>query len=486
MSGKDEELAPARSRDAPGGGGGWSDDEVLPRDHAAEQKWSEAEQRGEISVKYEEEYDARAEDKQAEQPNPEEAPMTRRIIKRYNVMGTHFDVDGRYSLVDVVGRGAYGIVCAARDEEMSQQHSSEHLVAIKKISNAFEHVVYTKRTLREIRLLRLLRHENIIGIQTILPPLHRDGFRDLYVISELMETDLSSIIKSPQPLSDDHVQFFIYQVLRGLKFLHTSNVVHRDLKPRNLLVNSNCDLKICDFGLARINHPDAHTQVTAMTDYVATRWYRAPEVIMGWRSYTKALDVWSVGCILAELIGRRPIFPGSDSQNQLTLICEYLGKPSERLIGRVRNETIRHFCRNELADQAAIPFNELYPDAVPAACDLLSHLLVFDPVERYDVTQALEHPYLTSLHYPDDEPCGPVIDRREFDFERVALSPEELKEEILHEVELYHTNGQTLLGQGGAGAGAAGGGGGRYDGRAEAKDLTGQVANMSTDDKGHK
>ena len=113
-----------------------------------------------------------------------------------------------------------------------------------------------------------------------------------------METDFSSIIKSPQPLSGDHVQFFIYQVLRGLKFLHTSNVVHRDLKPRSLLVNSNCDLKICDFGLARIAHPEATSQVTAMTDYVATRWYRAPEVIMGWKSYTKALDVWSVGCIL--------------------------------------------------------------------------------------------------------------------------------------------------------------------------------------------
>ena len=140
--------------------------------------------------------------------------------------------------------GAYGVVCAAHDEVAGEA------VAIKKISNAFEHATYTKRTLREIRLLRLLQHDNVIRLRTLLPPVKSDGFKDLYIISDLMETDLSSVIKSPQPLSDDHVQFFIYQVLRGVKFLHSSvpPVTHRDLKPRNLLVNSNCDLKICDFG----------------------------------------------------------------------------------------------------------------------------------------------------------------------------------------------------------------------------------------------
>lgn len=424
--------------DAGGVDGHWSEEEDGLS--AAEPKWSGDEEQG---VSLQDEYDAgdHADEKG-------EATSVKRLIKRYNVMGMNFDVDGRYSLLDVVGRGAYGVVCAARDEEAGT------LVAIKKISNAFEHVVYTKRTLREIRLLRLLKHENIIGVKTILPPLYRDGFRDLYVISELMETDLSSIIKSPQPLSDDHVQFFIYQVLRGLKFLHTSNVVHRDLKPRNLLVNSNCDLKICDFGLARVDFPEMQSHVAAMTDYVATRWYRAPEVIMGWRSYTKALDMWSVGCILAELVGRRPIFPGSDSQNQLTLICEYLGKPPSRLISRVRNEAIRSYIQKEILDTPAIHFMDLYPDVNTEACDLLSHLLVFDPQERYDVEQALAHPYLRTLHFPEDEPAGPTISRHEFDFERVSLSTAELKEEILHEVELYMQQGQPADGHGASGGAA--------------------------------
>jgi serine/threonine protein kinase len=187
-----------------------------------------------------------------------------RELKRYNVMGIRFDVDVRYDVLDVVGQGAYGVVCAAHDAVAGEA------VAIKKIANAFEHATYTKRTLREIRLLRLLRHDNIVRLKTLLPPVKSDGFRDLYIISDLLETDLSSVIKSPQPLSDEHVQFFIYQVLRGVKFLHTCTppVTHRDLKPRNLLVNSNCDLKICDFGLARVDVQSS--SAAAMTDYVAT------------------------------------------------------------------------------------------------------------------------------------------------------------------------------------------------------------------------
>ena len=111
-------------------------------------------------------------------------------------------------------------------------------------------------------------------------PKSREDFNEIYVVSELMETDLAQIIKSNQPLTDDHVQFFLYQILRGLKYVHSAGIYHRDLKPRNLLVNSNCDLKICDFGLSRANIPYLLTKTAQMTDYISTRWYRAPEVIL--------------------------------------------------------------------------------------------------------------------------------------------------------------------------------------------------------------
>ena len=128
-------------------------------------------------------------------------------------------------------------------------------MAIKKIVKAFEHRVFSLRTYRELKIQRLLEHENVLGIKRILKPKNRESFNEIYVVSELMETDLAQIIKSNQPLTDDHIQFFLYQLLRGLKYVHSAGIYHRDLKPRNLLVNSNCDLKICDFGLSRANIP---------------------------------------------------------------------------------------------------------------------------------------------------------------------------------------------------------------------------------------
>lgn len=373
-------------------------------------------------------------------------------------MGVRFDVDVglsidgsvvgesvtqvRYNVLDVVGQGAYGVVCAAHDEEKDES------VAIKKIFNPFEHVTCAKRTLREIRLLRLLQHDNIIRLRTLLPPVRADGFKDLYIILDLMETDLASVIKSPQPLSDDHVQFFIYQVLRGVKFLHTSvpTITHRDLKPRNLLVNSNCDLKICDFGLARVDFEDSNvtsTKVKAMTDYVATRWYRAPEIITGYVEYTKAVDMWAVGCILAELLGRKPLWPGSDSQHQLGLICQCIGKPSRDTISRIQQPEIREFV-DGIPETRCVAFSDLYPEGSISACDLLGHLLVFDPGQRYDVEQALEHAYLSQLHYPDDEPPGPEIPPDAFEFETRSLGVDDLRTEILREISFFHKENKIL------------------------------------------
>jgi mitogen-activated protein kinase 7 len=133
-----------------------------------------------------------------------------------------------------------------------------------------------------------------------------------------MEADLHAIIRSKQPLSDQHYQFFIYQICRGignslgLKYIHSAEVLHRDLKPGNLLVNADCELKICDFGLARGVLQSPQQNGGFLTEYVATRWYRAPELMLSFRSYSKAIDMWSVGCILAELIGGQPLFRGRD------------------------------------------------------------------------------------------------------------------------------------------------------------------------------
>ena len=201
-------------------------------------------------------------------------------LQRWIVNGTNFFLPPKYQIQQVLGSGAYGVVVAALDT--SNPNEEENIVAIKKIEKAFEHKVFSQRTLRELKIMRLLKHENVLGCKSILMPRSIDDFNELYVVTDLMETDLTSIIKSNQTLTDEHVQFFIYQILRGLKYVHSSGILHRDLKPRNLLVNANCDLKICDFGLARSNINTLMTQNAQLTDYVVTRWYRAPEVILSY------------------------------------------------------------------------------------------------------------------------------------------------------------------------------------------------------------
>ncbi|EGC38039.1 extracellular signal-regulated protein kinase [Dictyostelium purpureum] len=344
----------------------------------------------------------------------------------YFVYGSQFTVPRRYSIVKCIGHGAYGVVCSARDNLTGEK------VAIKKISKAFDNLKDTKRTLREIHLLRHFKHENLISVKDILKPNSKDTFDDVYLVSELMDTDLHQIISSPQPLSDDHCQYFVYQMLRGLKHIHSANVLHRDLKPSNLLINEDCLLKICDLGLARVE--DA-THQGFMTEYVATRWYRAPEVILSWNKYTKAIDIWSVGCIFAELLGRKPLFQGKDYIHQITLIIETIGSPSEEDISNIANEQARQFIRN-MGYVPKVNFANLFPKANPDAINLLERMLCFDPNKRLTVEDALSHPYFSTLHDPSDEPI--CLHKFNLSFESWDLNRELLKELIYNEMLYYH------------------------------------------------
>ncbi|KAL0866941.1 hypothetical protein Bca101_046059 [Brassica carinata] len=235
---------------------------------------------------------------------------------QYNIRDNIFELTAKYKPpIMPIGSGAYGLVCSAINSETKEK------VAIKKIHRAFENKIAAKRTLREIKLLRHFQHENIVGIKDLILPPQRDAFEDVYIACEFMDADLRAIIKSGQNLEQLHYEFLLYQILRGLKHIHSANVLHRDLKPGNLLVNANCELKICDFGLAR-----GTSENNAMTEYVVTRWYRAPELLLNSSVYTSAIDIWSVGCIFLELLTRQVVFPGRDRVHQLRLILEVTRK----------------------------------------------------------------------------------------------------------------------------------------------------------------
>ncbi|WOH02169.1 hypothetical protein DCAR_0521557 [Daucus carota subsp. sativus] len=339
---------------------------------------------------------------------------------RYDLHGNFFEVTSKYRPPLVpIGRGAYGIVCSIMDT------ATNEMVAIKKIKHAFDNFLDAKRTLREIKLLRHLDHENIIALTDVIPPPSRTEFNDVYMATELMDTDLHQIIRSNQSLSEEHCQYFLYQLLRGLKYIHSANIIHRDLKPSNLLVNANCDLKICDFGLARPNINDEF-----MTEYVVTRWYRAPELLLNSSDYTAAIDVWSVGCIYMELMNRQPLFAGRDHVHQMRLLTELLGTPTEADLGFVRNEDARRYLL-QLPWRPRLSLSRLYPQVHPLAIDLVDKMLTFDPFKRITVEEALAHPYLARLHDIDDEPiCSKPFS---FEFETAHLGEEQIKDMIYQE-----------------------------------------------------
>jgi p38 MAP kinase len=205
---------------------------------------------------------------------------------------------------------------------------------------------------------------------------------------------------------------------RGLKYVHSAGVVHRDLKPSNILVNENCDLKICDFGLARIQDPQ-------MTGYVSTRYYRAPEIMLTWQKYDVEVDIWSAGCIFAEMLEGKPLFPGKDHVNQFSIITELLGTPPDDVINTIASENVGCFQSKlsplqlltwcvpqtlrfvkSLPKRERQPLKNKFKNADPSAIDLLERMLVFDPKKRVTATEALGHDYLAPYHDPTDEPVA--------------------------------------------------------------------------------
>ena len=262
---------------------------------------------------------------------------------------------------------------------------SSNEVAIKKIHTERDLTIERHAPRRGARRANIsqLDHENVLG----LLDLSCSGggaadFDHLYLVTPLMDADLHRVIRSPQPLTEQHVQFFMWQLLRGLEHLHACAVVHRDLKPANLLVNANCDLKITDFGLARvIGGPAEEAPRDGLTSYVVTRWYRAPEVLLG-AEYGRAVDVWSAGCILAEMLGRAPLFPGRDALEQLRLILRVAATLPGGSAERDHVPAAARVSLDRLAAEPAAPLDALYPRASADALQMLGALLAWDPARR--------------------------------------------------------------------------------------------------------
>ncbi|KAF5829417.1 mitogen-activated protein kinase [Dunaliella salina] len=336
----------------------------------------------------------------------------------------------RYTVQEVIGKGSYGVVFAAIDTTTGAR------VAIKKIQSVFDNVADATRILREIKLLRLLKHPDVVEIKHVLLPPDPRTFKDIYVVFELMESDLHTVIEANDDLTHDHHKVFLYQLLRGLDFIHSSGVLHRDLKPKNILANSNCKLKICDFGLARPFISDPATSPIFWTDYVATRWYRAPELCgCFYGRYTQAVDIWSIGCIFAEVLLGRPLFPGRDAVSQLQIITNLLGKPPPEVIDRISNQKARTFLA-AMPPKPPVPLEHKFPNADRGALALLQKLIAFDPSERPTAAEALNDPYFAGL--PSTTQDATPISQDHFDFELHKLDEAGVRNLIYQEILHYH------------------------------------------------
>ncbi|KAK4388516.1 Mitogen-activated protein kinase [Sesamum angolense] len=303
---------------------------------------------------------------------------------------TEYGEGSRYRIEEVIGKGSYGVVCSAYDTHLGEK------VAIKKINDIFEHVSDATRILREIKLLRLLRHPDIVEIKHILLPPSRREFKDIYVVFELMN------LISTRSYNQYMFSEFQNSPL-SIESVSLSNVFHRDLKPKNILANADCKLKICDFGLARVAFNDTPTAIF-------------------W-TYTPAIDIWSIGCIFAELLTGKPLFPGKNVVHQLDLMTDLLGTPPPETIARIRNEKARRYL-SSMRKKKAILLSHKFPNADPLALRLLERMLAFDPKDRPSAEEALTDPYFRNLARVEREPSAQPVTKMEFEFERRRITKE--------------------------------------------------------------
>uniref|UniRef100_A0A8D0CSV1 mitogen-activated protein kinase n=1 Tax=Sander lucioperca TaxID=283035 RepID=A0A8D0CSV1_SANLU len=318
--------------------------------------------------------------------------MSKRVRPGYyrqEVNKTSWEVPERYRELKQVGTGAYGTVCSAVDSRTGTK------VAIKKLYRPFQSELFAKRAYRELRLLKHMKHENVIGLYDVFTAdLSLDRFHDFYLVMPFMGTDLGKLMKM-QRLSEEKIQYLVYQMLKGLKTCNLIMSKNANAAVSNWTAFHVVFCQILDFGLAR----QADSE---MTGYVVTRWYRAPEVILSWMHYTQTVDIWSVGCIMAEMLQGKPLFKGRDHLDQLTEIMKLTGTPTQEFVSKLQSEDAKGYIKS-LPKVEKKDLQKVFSTTNPQAVSVLERMLLLDPESRVTAADALMLPYFTEFREPEEE-----------------------------------------------------------------------------------
>jgi len=285
----------------------------------------------------------------------------------------------KYTKLEKLGEGTYGVVYKAKDMV------SGEIVALKKIKLEQEEEGVPSTAIREISLLKETQHENIVKLMDVIQAPNK-----LYLVFEFLDKDLKKYMDTVV-MNESLVKSYMLQLLKGIAFCHAHRILHRDLKPQNLLIDSRGSLKLADFGLARA----FGIPVRAYTHEVVTLWYRAPEILLGARHYSTPVDVWSAGTIFAEMaMGGRPLFPGDSEIDELMRIFRILGTPTEDTWPGVSQlpDFKPHF-----PNWPTQPLKKVVRTMDNLAVDLLAQMLVYEPSRRISAKQAMQHPYFADL-----------------------------------------------------------------------------------------
>lgn len=248
------------------------------------------------------------------------------------------EVEASYKIKKIVGYGATSVVYKAYHvkeqdgaDDAPQNKKDKEIVAIKKVKNIFESDIYAHRILREIRLLRILRgHKNIVKLKTIMRPSDTKNFKTLNLVSEYCTQNLMNVIRyNAEQMNTDHIKYLTFEIMKGVLYIHSKGVIHRDLKPLNILVNENWDVKISDFGQSNVQIGKINQNYN-LTKYVTTRYYRAPELYLNYESnYDASVDMWSMGCTIAELFCKKVFIRANTTDEYLEHLVELMGLPDE-------------------------------------------------------------------------------------------------------------------------------------------------------------